>query len=254
MNLIIDIGNTRTKVAIFQREELIKSFATEQFETDDLKELKADFPDLSRAIVSSVRKHTADLLPMLKNELDYVMELESHTPVPIENLYETPDTLGKDRLAAAVGGNHLFPDQDLLVIDAGTAITYDYVNRNNQYLGGYITPGLSMRFKALHHFTEKLPLLMPAEPEIRFGSNTHDAIQGGIQLGLEGELEKIIQQMTPFQNELKIILSGGDTKYFEKLLKNYKFVPLETILLGLNTILNFNYIQDSTNHLKNVGI
>lgn len=254
MNLIIDIGNTRIKVAIFYGEVLVRSFATDQFLLDDLKELRSDYPTLNKAIISSVRQHINDTIQLLKKEMDFVIALDSFTPVPVQNCYETPETLGKDRLAAAVGANHLYPDQDLLVIDAGTAITYDFVNRKNQYLGGYITPGLSMRFKALHHFTEKLPLLKPDEPESRFGSNTHDAIQGGIQLGLEGELEKIIKQMTPLQDELKIILSGGDTKYFEKLLKNYKFVALDTILLGLNTILNFNYIQDSTNHFKNIGI
>ena len=250
MNLIIDIGNTRTKVAIFQNKELIKSFATDSFELVDLQELKADYPELKRCIVSSVKYKSEEPLKMLKKELDFVIELDQHTFIPIENLYETPQTLGKDRIAAAVGANMLYPNDDVLVIDAGTAITYDFVNKNKQYLGGFITPGLNMRYKALHHFTDKLPLLKPGEPEIIWGKNTNEAIQGGIQYGLEGELQRIIQHFSGGQSELKIILSGGDIKYFEKLLKNYKFVTLEIILLGLNTILDSNYIRFSTDHVN----
>lgn len=254
MNLIIDIGNTRTKVGLFNQNEMVKSFPIDSFELADLLELKLDYPKINKAIVSSVKHNLTDLVKILKRELEFVIELDHTTPIPIENLYETPETLGKDRIAAAVGGNHLYPNQNLLIIDAGTAITYDFVNQKNQYMGGFISPGLSMRFQALHHFTDKLPLLKPAEPEIMFGCNTIDAIQGGIQYGLEGELERIIQHFSASQNELKIILSGGDTKYFEKLLKNYNFVSLEITLLGLNTILGFNYMQNSTNHVNNVGM
>lgn len=250
MNLIIDIGNTRTKIALFQQEEMLKSFPINSFELADLLELKSDYPQINKAIVASVKHNTTDLAMVLRKELDFVIELDHITPIPIENHYETPKTLGKDRIAAAVGGNKLFPNQNLLVIDAGTAITYDFINHQNQYLGGFITPGLSMRFQALHHFTDKLPLLKPAEPKIMFGRNTNDSIQGGIQYGLEGELNRIIHHFSTAQNELKIILSGGDTKYFEKLLKSYNFVSLEITLLGLNTILEFNYIQNSTAHVN----
>lgn len=249
MNLIIDIGNTRTKVALFKDGVLVKSFPIDSFEMIDLNELKADYPDIKKAIVSSVKFNSSDMVRMLKKELDFVIELDHTTYIPIENLYETPETLGKDRIAAAVGANALYPNENVLVIDTGTAITYDFVNDNNQYHGGFITPGLNMRYKALHHFTDKLPLLKPGEPDIIHGKNTNDAIQGGIQYGLEGELDRIIQHFSTPVSKLKIILSGGDTKYFEKLLKNYKFVPLEIILLGLNTILESNYIRFSTNHV-----
>lgn len=250
MNLIIDIGNTRTKVAIFSKGELIKSFATDSFELVDVLELKSDYPELERAIISSVKYNSNELLKSLKTELEYVIELEQQTFIPIDNLYETPQTLGKDRIAAAVGANKVFPNQNVLVIDAGTAITYDFVNEKNQYLGGFISPGLSMRFKALNHFTDKLPLLKPGEPKIISGKNTNEAIQGGIQYGLEGEIQRIIHYFSEGESELKIILSGGDLKYFEKLLKSYKFVALEIILLGLNTILDSNYIRFSTEHVN----
>lgn len=249
MNLIIDIGNTRTKIAIFSEGELIKSFAADSFTLIDIQELKDDYPELDHAIVSSVKHDSQQLLKALKKELDYVIELDHETFLPIENLYETPQTLGKDRIAAAVGANMIYPDQNVLVIDAGTAITYDFVNDKNQYIGGFITPGLNMRYKALHHFTDKLPLLKPGEPTFLKGKNTNEAIQGGIQYGLEGEIQRIIDYFSGGESKLKIILSGGDIKYFEKLLKSYKFVHLEIILLGLNTILDSNYIRFSTNHV-----
>ena len=254
MNLIIDIGNTRTKVALFQNGELIKSFAVDSFEPIDLQELKADYPNINKAILSSVKYNAVEIIKNLRKELDYVIELDHSTPLPIENLYETPETLGKDRIAAAVGASVVFPKQNVLVIDAGTAITYDFVNDKSQYLGGFITPGLHMRYKALHHFTDKLPLLKPGEPEFIMGRNTDEAIRGGIQYGLEGEFQQIIEHFKGGKHELKIILSGGDIKYFEKLLKNHKFVALEIILLGLNTILESNYIRFSTDHVKNIGI
>lgn len=242
MNLIIDIGNTRTKVAVFSNGEMVKSFPTDTFNRKDLLELTDDYP-IDAAIVSSVRFDSSDTINWLKEEIPYVLELNHTTPLPIENCYATPETLGKDRIAAAVGANKLYPKQNVLVIDAGTAITYDFVNYQNQYKGGFITPGLQMRFKALNHFTERLPLLNVNEPENFDGLDTNTSIKGGIQYGLEGELERIIRHFSGSQNELIIILSGGDTKYFEKLLKNYKFVALEIILLGLNTILESNYIR-----------
>ncbi|MFA9389769.1 MAG: type III pantothenate kinase [Prolixibacteraceae bacterium] len=248
MNLIIDIGNTRTKIALFKGEELVKSFPTDAFKLVDLQELRADYPNITKAIVSSVKHQSTDVVRWLKNELDFVLELDHNSFIPIQNLYETPETLGRDRIAAAVGANALFPNQHVLVIDAGTAITYDYVTNQNQYVGGFITPGLNMRFKALHHFTDKLPLLKPNETNISHGTNTNNAIQGGIQIGLKGEIDRMIRHFTSPESKLKIILSGGDAKYFEKLLKNYKFVSLEIILLGLNTILESNYIRFSTNH------
>lgn len=242
-NLIIDIGNTRIKVALFENNEIIVKFQTDLLTKNDIAALKDDHPNLNSAIVSSVRNNTSDLIDILKNELDFVINLDHNTLLPIENNYETPETLGKDRLAAAVGANKIFPNKNVLIIDAGTAITYDFINEMNQYKGGFITPGLNMRFKALHHFTEKLPLLNATNPESFFGNNTNNSILGGVQLGIEGELQRMIQYFTPAQNELKIILTGGDTKYFEKLLKNHKFVALEITLLGLNTILRFNQIS-----------
>lgn len=240
LNLVIDIGNTRTKVALFRNDEKVVSFPTDSLTDKDIASLKTEHPQINNAILSSVRNDSLELIELLRKEIDHVIELDHTTLLPIENHYETPETLGKDRIAAAVGANHQFPNQNLLIIDAGTAITYDFVNDRNQYMGGFITPGLNMRFKALHQFTDKLPLLHTTKPGNYYGSNTTQSIIGGIQYGLEGEVQRIIEHFSTPSDNLLIILTGGDTNYFEKLLKNHKFVALEIILSGLNTILEYN--------------
>lgn len=242
-NLVIDIGNTRTKVALFEKDEIIVRFQTDTLSKNDIYSLTEDYPFIECAIVSTVRNDAKELLEFLKNIIAFVVELDHKTVLPIVNKYETPETLGKDRLAAAIGANKTFPNHNILIIDAGTAITYDFVNENNEYTGGFITPGLNMRYKALHHFTEKLPLLQPSKPFDFIGNNTSNSITGGIQYGIEGEIQRMIAYFSPIKGELKIILTGGDIKYFEKLLKNHKFVAREITLLGLNTILDFNYIR-----------
>lgn len=243
MNLIVDIGNTRTKVAVVNKNMIIETFIFDEFNEKEFNNVLDKHPNIEKAIVSSTKHKVNAWVEMLNKRIGYVLELDHLTPLPIQNLYETPETLGKDRLAAAVGANHLFPNQGVLVIDAGTAITYDFVNDKNQYQGGFITPGLNMRFQALNHFTDKLPYLNLSEPQNKIGVNTNLSIKGGVSLGLEGEIERIIKFFSHSQDQLKIILTGGDIKYFEKLLKNYKFVALEIVVIGLNTILESNYIQ-----------
>lgn len=240
-NLVIDIGNTRIKVAVFDLGQLIVTFPTEELRSKHLQILKNDYPAIDRVIVSSVREHDAWLLKSLKKIFTSVIELNHSTPLPIKNCYDTPETLGKDRIAAAVGANQLYPNNNLMIIDAGTAITYDHVNEKNEYLGGFITPGLRMRFNALHQYTSKLPLLNPEFFEAYSGLNTYESIQGGIQYGLEGEIQRMVSIFNSNGKDFKIILTGGDANYFEKLVKSYKFVALELTLIGLNRILEFNH-------------
>jgi type III pantothenate kinase len=244
LNLIIDIGNSRTKIALFNQGERMVSFPVDCFTSENLKQLLNDFPSVEGAIVSSVKENQELLLTALKKLIPFTIYLDHNTHLPIENLYETPDTLGKDRIAAAVGANKLFPDKNLLVIDAGTAITYDFISEKNQYFGGFITPGLNMRFRALNHFTDKLPLLKPEISDNYQGNNTNNSIRGGIQYGLKGEINQMIKYFNDLYGNLTIILTGGDAPYFEKLLKNNIFVAEEITLLGLNTILEFNYLSE----------
>jgi type III pantothenate kinase len=217
------------------------NFPVDQLQLKDIDLLKQEYPTLRNVIVSSVKNCNTDLLKHLKNNFNFVLELDHNTPLPIENCYKSPETLGKDRIAAAAGAHKLYPNQNILIIDAGTAITYDYINEKGQYKGGFITPGLTMRFKALHNYTDKLPLLKPGIPENHNGTDTESSIRGGIQMGLTGEINHIIKHFNKLKENLILILSGGDQFYFDKLLKNYNFVALEITLIGLNSILEFNY-------------
>jgi type III pantothenate kinase len=242
VNLIIDIGNTRTKIALFNQGELMISFPVNKFSVDDLDIILCDYPGIERAILSTVKSNQEDLLGALKSRIPFFVELTHHTPLPIENSYETPETLGKDRIAAAAGANKLFPDQHILVIDAGTAITYEFVTKKGVYTGGFITPGLRMRFKSLNHFTDKLPLLEPDTPTITEGTNTVKSIRGGIQYGLEGEITQIIKHFSEIHGAFQIILTGGDAEYIQKL-THIGLVNSEITLIGLNSILEYSFSQ-----------
>lgn len=243
MQLVIDIGNTRLKAAVFEKKELIKHFVFDS--TEDL--FKSDLFKIyipKKAIVCSV---VNDIEPFLSKLMDRteVLLFTSQTPVPLKNNYQSANTLGSDRMAAAVGGNSLMPDNDILVIDAGTCIKYNFVSNKNEYLGGGISPGLRMRLKALHTFTARLPLL---EPDMDYsalvGTNTHDSILSGAELGALAEVEGLIGQYLLKYPNLKVFITGGDMNFFEKRLKNTIFADQHLILKGLNAILNYNTKAD----------
>ena len=191
-------------------------------------------------ILSTTKHYSPELKQFLSENFNQFIELSHLTPIPIENLYETPETLGKDRLAAAVGANELFPDQNLLIIDAGTAITYDWVTEKNQYLGGNISPGLEMRFNALNQLTGKLPLVKPSSPFPELGRNTEEAIRAGVQWGILFEIEQYLENFNRNFKNLQIIMTGGDSKFFDKYLKKTIFVHFNLTLIGLNRILEYN--------------
>ena len=231
MNLVIDIGNTRTKFSLFNHGEMMISVPVNEFLPEHIELLKSEHPSLNRAILSSVKKYPQELKEKLTKSFEQFVELDVNTPLPIQNCYESAETLGKDRIAAAVGAFDLYPDSNVLIIDAGTAITYDIVNDKNQYIGGNISPGLSMRFKALHEYTDGLPLVHQEDFSQLFGKTTRQAILAGVQHGLIFE---------EFYNNLKVIITGGDVKFFDKKLKSSFFVHFNLIATGLNRILQHN--------------
>ncbi len=240
ISLIIDIGNSRTKIALFNEHDLMFNVPIDRLSIDHLRMLKDEHPQLIRAILSSVKEKDVQLTEFLSSNFDLFIELDHTTPLPLENLYETPETLGKDRLAAAVGANELFPNRNLLIIDAGTAITYDLVTDSNQYLGGNISPGLEMRFKALNHFTGKLPLLKSAEDFPIIGKNTNEAIRSGVQNGMIYEISQTIETFNRNYQNLMVIMTGGDSYFFDKKLNYSIFVNFNLTLIGLNRILDYN--------------
>ena len=240
MNLVIDIGNTRTKFSVFNRGEILISVPVDVFQPEHVNVLQNEFPELHNVILSSVKNYSPLLKETLQNKFRHFLELDEKTPLPIENCYQTPDTLGKDRIAAAVGGFDLFPDTNLLIIDAGTAITYDILNEKHQFLGGNISPGIEMRYKALNFYTDKLPLVGKQKFDKLYGTTTEEAIRAGVQHGVVFEVDKAIDTFKEFYNNLKVIITGGDADFFDNKLKNSFFVNFNLTALGLNRILEYN--------------
>jgi len=240
MNLIIDIGNSRIKVSVFNRGDVLFTIPLEEISPENIQMLKNEHPSLNQAILSTVKDISPELENYLAANFDTFIELDAETPLPIENLYQTKDTLGKDRIAAVVGAFDLYPNTNVLVIDAGTAITFDIINKQGQYLGGNISPGLEMRFKALNKFTGRLPLVRKNDFDNLYGRTTEEAILAGVQHGIVFETDKAIETFKEFYNNLKVIITGGDAIFFDKKLKNSFFVHFNLTALGLNRILEHN--------------
>ncbi|HAG16775.1 MAG TPA: type III pantothenate kinase [Bacteroidales bacterium] len=239
-NLILDFGNTLYKGAIFDDSNLLFKFSGTKMQIQDLVDLKTNYPNIRKVILSSVIEIPAELLDFLHTNFDF-QELTHQTPLPIINLYETPETLGKDRLAAVVGAFQLFPNQNVLIVDAGSSITYDMITKEGHYLGGGISLGIEMRFKALHHFTKKLPLIVDTEAKTELiGKTTRDSILSGVLNGVCAEVDGIINQYKQKFPDLLVLITGGNLKHFDKNLKNNIFAAENLVLQGLNFILNYN--------------
>jgi len=240
MNLTIDIGNTRTKLAIMKSSDLVELFIKDDISISVIQGVLNKYPSIKKVILSTVRKIDDSVYTFLKSTFSNFIELNEFTKLPIENLYKTKNTLGKDRLAAVVGANNIFPNMNVLVIDLGTAITYDFINENNQFLGGNISPGLEMRYKALNHFTRQLPLFEKEENFELIGDHTKGAIVSGVQNGIIFEIDGYINELKIKYDELITILTGGDAIFFDKKLKNTIFVNSNLNFIGLNRILEYN--------------
>jgi type III pantothenate kinase len=240
MNLCIDIGNTLLKVAIFVSDnQMIQKFT---FESEQELTEWADSLEFQNAIISSVRGNEETLLAHIHSTKKKVV-FNKELKLPIKNLYLTPATLGKDRLASAIGASALFPKQNCLVIDSGTCITYDFITANGEYLGGSISPGMQMRFKALNHFTAKLPLIEPDGSAELIGTSTESSIQSGVINGIRFEIEKTMEEYQQNYPDLQVILCGGDAHFFESIIKGVIFAFPDLVLFGLNHTLHHNAIS-----------
>ncbi len=273
--LIIDIGNTLSKVAVFQDEKLTKLWVGAEVSPKVLEDLLRGYP-LRKGIVSTVRKHDKTMGLLRSMGLDPILA-GPHLKHPLRMGYRSPETLGSDRLAAAIAGHHLFPNKNVLVVNVGSCLTTDMVSDAGEYLGGSIAPGLQMRFNALHIFSGKLPQVDyghrsdqtgPGETKVsgsRAGSHnlkpamknslrpagesaipnlpgqtTQESIQAGVVCGMLAEIDGLIEQYNNKLRLFKVILSGGDIKVFDKKLKNRIFAVENIVLHGLNQMLKHN--------------
>ena len=240
MNLIVDIGNTRTKVAVFDNDVIVEQWVYNHITKECISSITQIYP-ISKAIVSSVGKE--ENWQNILSDLPRYIELSSHLKLPITNMYKTPNTLGADRIAGVVGATVLFPNRHNLVIDMGTCITLDFVTNTGEYKGGAILPGISMKFKALHTFTNKLPLLSIenfVDNDFFIGDDTQSSIAMGVMNATCYELEGFVNRYNDVFGSINIIFTGGDAIYFEKRVKFPNFVNSNLLLIGLNKILNYN--------------
>lgn len=240
MNLIVDVGNSYVKFAVFQQGKLIHKFVSELKDFNKTyKIVRDDFSNIEKVIVSSVGKLVASQIEIIKKQ-DNVLVLDSNVKLPFKNLYKTPKTLGVDRIALVSASVNHFPNTNVLIIDAGTCITYDFITSENQYFGGAISPGIRLRYQSLHNLTANLPLLDSEIPKRLIGTSTSEAIHSGVINGVLKEIDGIIEEYQKKYSDLTVILTGGDTNFLSNQLKNSIFANSNFLLEGLNFILEFN--------------
>jgi len=239
--LVVDIGNSRTKVAIFDDNKLIKNEVAEHLNAGQLRDYLKE-GTIQQSIISSVKDEIEDLEDVLIGQTDYI-RFSAKLNSGINNYYKSPETLGLDRLAVVIGAMALYPRKNCLVIDLGSCITYDAVDKNGVYKGGSISPGLNMRLRAMHELTGRLPLISLADFDGLEGNNTQTSMLSGVVNGTFSEISGFIERYKEQYSELQVILCGGDANFFDTRLKNSIFAhTLKTepdlVLIGLNEVIN----------------
>jgi type III pantothenate kinase len=238
MNLIVDIGNTSTKVAVFDKQEMITQFRSKELSHEKFEKKLRPFK-IDKAIISSVRITPDYIIDLLSVNIPYVHLLSDKSKIPFKIEYDTPETLGTDRIAAVAGAFKIFAGEEILIIDAGTALTFDYLSPGI-YKGGNISPGLRMRFKALNKFTGRLPLVSPSASFSSPGRNTNDAIMAGVITGITYEINEYIRTFENKHVGFKIILTGGDSEFLKDKINHHITYMPDIVIDGLNYILEYN--------------
>lgn len=234
MNLIIDQGNTNIKFFYFSSNKIKKKIILPTKTVDfNFLELKK----VNKIIYSTVSGYIEKLKKIIINKTHIFFS--ATTPLPIRSEYQSK-TIGLDRLAAVVGATKLYSKKNILIIDVGSAVTYDFINDKKIYKGGNISPGLKLRYKSLNDYTKNLPLFTPQQNNILMANNTKDAIIAGVQNGLLFELEKYIENIGYSKTNFIAIITGGDANFFEKKIKYPIFAQPNLVAIGLNEILNYN--------------
>jgi type III pantothenate kinase len=239
MDLVIDIGNTLRKLAVFSEKSVLLDFFSEKKLSISLLETLFSQYSIKHAIVSSVREDDDLVLHWIENKTQLIRFTPS-CRLPIRIKYATPETLGTDRIANAVGANAIYPNKNVLSIMAGTCLVADFVNDKGEYIGGSIAPGVRMRFQALSEFTARLPLIEPKKIDFFVGESTENSILSGVMNGITQEINGIIRQYSSNYDHLKVLLSGGDAELLQNSIKKRIFAAQNPILIGLHKILILN--------------
>ena len=239
MNLVVDIGNNFFKLGIFENSNLVFSFFDKNYKIDvEIEKIIRSYSKITSALISNVSSiKINDILNKLNIK---IYELDSTFIFPFKLNYKTPESLGNDRIALAAAATILFPNSNNLVIDAGTCITIDFIDNNNHFIGGSISPGVKMRYDSLNHYTANLPLLKNENNFNYPGDSTNASIHAGIIGGVSNEINGFIKQINSRNDKVNVILTGGDAKILSKTLKITIFANQNFILEGLNSILNLN--------------
>jgi len=235
--IVADAGNSRIKWGIFDSGEWLSIEIHDSWSEGKIRTLLDRFPDIRSGMYCSVREVPSWLGIFFQKQGIHWIGLTHDLPLPVRIGYETPATLGRDRIALAAGAAAMFPGKNILAIDAGTALTYELITAEGEYPGGNISPGLRMRFAALHQQTFSLPSVTPQMAPPLIGKNTRDAILAGVVNGILYEIDNSINSLKNKYNDLIVILTGGDATYLSELLKNPIFVDENLVLFGLCTIL-----------------
>ena len=244
MNLIVDIGNTRTKFAVFKDGELQELvYAQDRNEFVVLPQLLEKYPELEKAILSATGEISEALYDRLNENLALI-PLSHHLILPFKNEYKTPETLGLDRIALVAAAAKHYPETNVLVIDAGTCVTYDILEEDGTYKGGAISPGLRMRYEAMNEFTANLPKLEPEPADDYQGGSTAEAMHAGAFRGLIGEINGAIAESEERFANLTVILTGGDAQILRDHLKNGIFANSNFLLEGLDFLLELNALHE----------
>ena len=238
MNLALDIGNSFLKAGIFKNNNLINYYEFNREYYSNIKSILDKTP-ITHSIASNVSESNNKLIELLSNKTNLI-KFNSSLKVPFKNCYQTKNTLGKDRIALVSNASKEYPKENVLLIDLGSCITFDFLNSKNEYLGGSISPGLSMRYRSLNSYTANLPLINPKEIDYFIGRNTEDSIHSGIINGIVGELNSTIDKYKSQFKEIRIILTGGDAKFLFNRIKNSIFANSNFLILGLNFLIELN--------------
>lgn len=240
MKLVLDIGNTLGKLVVYEQEDEVFSA---QFELGEMHatliELFLNFPEIKQAILCSVVSIEPQIQLFLK-EKTTLLEVNSQMKLPFDNRYETPETLGADRIGLVAAAAFKFPKKNCLIVDAGSCVTYDFISSDGVYRGGAISPGLQMRFKAMHLHTNKLPFVTIKEDYIALGTDTQKSILAGTVNGLVYEIEGWQKSLETTHKDLTLILTGGDAQFLSKRLKNTIFAHSNFLVEGLSQLLDYN--------------